>query len=224
MYPPEPTTCLKTRVFRLARRKLRRAKPRDINGGHLKVYLPRTYSEALKRMQVHEFDMKTNTKIIASHDYKRLHPEMVDFVRKLTRELNKQKLPFYIHSTWRTHAEQLALLKRGVTRAGPGDSPHNFGCALDLVHVHRHWDISRKEWAMIGAIGREVARKANVQVMWGGDWNFYDPAHWELKRWKLYRSAHNLLAPVWSREGVDPSALSADEYYGQLDREISKWK
>jgi len=34
------------------------------------------------------------------------------------------------------------------------------------------------------AIGKEVARKRNIKLDSGHDWNFWDPAHWEIDNWQ----------------------------------------
>lgn len=94
--------------------------------------------------------------------------------------------PFYFV---RTHDEQDRLYAKGVTKAKGGESPHNYGCAVDQVHYSRYWDLTKKEWAVIGLIGKEVARRRNIKIVWGGDWGFYDPAHWELRDWRHYRAA-----------------------------------
>lgn len=117
-----------------------------------------------------------------------LRPEIVDFERAFRKELHSRGLPFIVHNGLRTFAEQAALLKRGVTRAGPGESPHNFGAAVDVIHDLRLWDLTKEEWAFIGLIGKEVARRRNIKIVWGGDFrSIYDPAHWELKDWRLPR-------------------------------------
>lgn len=67
----------------------------------------------------------------------------------------------------------------------PGRSPHQFGMAVDIAHLTRAWDLTAKEWAVIGLIGKEVARKRKIRIVWGGDFkSIYDPAHWELADWK----------------------------------------
>lgn len=78
---------------------------------------------------------------------------------------------------------QNRLYDEGVTKARAGNSPHNYGLAVDIVHGTKAWKIDDLEWTMLGQIGKEAARKANVKIEWGGDWSFYDPAHWQLKDW-----------------------------------------
>lgn len=113
------------------------------------------------------------------------HPSVILFERKfVTRMAAKHGIPLFAHNMVRTPEEQTALFVRGVTKARGGESPHNYGLAVDIVHSRRAWDISPEGWKMLGHIGKEVAASLGIKVVWGGDWNFYDPAHWELANWK----------------------------------------
>lgn len=114
-----------------------------------------------------------------------LRPEMQLFVTRFLKEMEARKMPFIFFSGFRGEAEQNALFKLGTSKAKFGQSAHNFGAACDMVHAFRYWDLSRKEWDVVGLIGKEVARKLNLKVTWGGDWRDpYDPAHWQLANWR----------------------------------------
>ena len=56
--------------------------------------------------------------------------------------------------------------------------------AVDCIVAHKAWSLSKKEWACLIAIGKEVARRRNIKIDSGYDWDFWDPAHWELEGWK----------------------------------------
>lgn len=116
-------------------------------------------------------------------DREGVHPHLAAFYLRFIKELKTRGIPMYFHSGLRSDEEQNVLFKKGVTKARAGQSPHNHGMAFDLVHWKRQWDLTPMEWAVIGAIGKEVARKMNLKIRWGGDWKFYDPAHWELMGW-----------------------------------------
>lgn len=79
------------------------------------------------------------------------------------------------------------LFRKGNSKAKWGSSPHNCGMAVDLVHGVYAWEIPKLCWSMLGHIGKEVAAQQGVKITWGGDWDFYDPAHWELSDWKSRR-------------------------------------
>jgi len=111
-------------------------------------------------------------------------PDLIAFQRAFIAEMQRRGLPFFAHTIWRDEVTQNRLYREGRTRARFGQSAHNYGMAVDIVHFGRYWDLTEKEWAVIGLIGKEVARKRNIKVTWGGDWSFYDPAHWELADWR----------------------------------------
>lgn len=113
------------------------------------------------------------------------HPDIREFERKLIKRMAKKHgVPLFAHNMVRSNADQTALFVQGVSKAKAGKSPHNFGCAVDIVHSVRAWDLSRESWLMLGHIGKELANQMGVKLVWGGDWSFYDPAHWELAEWR----------------------------------------
>lgn len=104
-------------------------------------------------------------------------------------------LPIRFTHTRRTDAEQQALYDQGrttpgriVTHAKPGQSPHNFGLAFDVVFLdtttQAPWDITwdlpgrEDEWEAIGAIGEALG------LVWGGRWKTPDRPHFEWPNWR----------------------------------------
>ncbi len=112
------------------------------------------------------------------------HPDIVEFERRLVARFRKLRVPLFAHCVVRGEDEQNSLFVRGLSKARAGQSPHNYGLAVDIVHGTRAWDLSRQQWDLIGHVGHEVAAQLGVSVEWGGDWSFYDPAHWELANWR----------------------------------------
>ena len=150
--------------------------------------LPASIVRAKQRLVDREFcrsktfqEMKTRTPMGLAH------PALWLFKQRLQKEFHSQGIPMYAFEIYRTPERQEVLLTQGVTKAGPWRSPHQFGCAVDFIHCERLWDLTRDEWTAIGLIGKEVARKMSLKVTWGGDWSFYDPAHWELEGWRIVR-------------------------------------
>jgi len=124
------------------------------------------------------------------------HPLVKEFHAKFIKELERRGYPFYAFEFVRSYERQRILFKQGVTRAQPGSSPHQYGCAVDIVHCLKFWDLEHKQWEVLGAIGKEVARKAKIPIVWGGDFrSIWDPAHWELEYWRDLRRAK------WALEG-----------------------
>ena len=112
-------------------------------------------------------------------------PLIVEFERKFVKALKAYGIPFFAHEFVRDEARQNEFKERGVSRAAWGQSAHNFGCAVDIIHSTRGWQLSELEWNVIGLIGQETARKMNLKIKWGGDFkSLYDPAHWELEGWE----------------------------------------
>lgn len=114
-------------------------------------------------------------------------PRMHHFAETLLNMARKRGIPLFVHCAMRSDAEQQRLLDEGYTKAGPGQSPHQWGCAVDIIHSRYAWHMSKDEWGLIGRIGKEAAKLFDFKVEWGGDWRFYDPAHWQLADWKEVR-------------------------------------
>lgn len=113
------------------------------------------------------------------------HPDIIKFERALIRDLSKRAIPFFAHNMVRTHDEQDALYKRGVSNSRAGQSPHNYGLAVDCVHSVKAWNLHDLSWNIIGHVGHEVSARLKIPVEWGGNWkNPYDPAHWQLASWR----------------------------------------
>ena len=114
---------------------------------------------------------------------------IIEFTTHFLRELQKRGYPMFPFEFYRSPERQARLKKQGVSNAGPGSSPHQWGLAVDIVHFGRYWDLTRKEWEIIGAIGKEVARRRNIPIIWGGDFkSLWDPAHWEIAHWREIRT------------------------------------
>lgn len=115
-------------------------------------------------------------------------PDIQRFTETFVKKLARYSVPFFPHGVYRSPEEQEALFAKGVTRVRAGQSAHNFGMAVDLVHYGFYWDLTRKEWELIGAFGKDLAKSMALKVTWGGDFkSIWDPAHWELSDWRDYR-------------------------------------
>ena len=106
------------------------------------------------------------------------------FAAYLIEALRRRNIPMYAHTAFRDELTQNKHKANGTSRLSYPEAPHCKGKAVDIVHGKYHWGLTRQEWAMIGKIGKDIAQKLNLDITWGGDWKFYDPAHWELKGWK----------------------------------------
>ena len=93
-------------------------------------------------------------------------------------------VPMFAHCVIRNGAEQDALYVQNRSKARAGQSPHNYGMAIDIVHGRKAWELPGTSWSIIGHIGKEIAHQRGLKLEWGGDWSFYDPAHWQLENWR----------------------------------------
>ena len=146
---------------------------------------PRTYAEAVKSASDWQFlkSLKYREQQLRAVR-ENADPRILAFADKLVARAAKYGIPLFPHEFWRGPARQAKLKAQGFSRAKFGSSAHNYGMAVDVVHGTRAWDLHAREWTVIGRLGIEVANAMNVKVQWGGAWEFYDPAHWELADWK----------------------------------------
>lgn len=116
------------------------------------------------------------------------HPDLIVFEAAFHRAMRKLNIPTFAHNMVRDDAHQNALYVQGVTKSKAGKSPHNYGLAVDIVHSTKAWDLTPEQWAVFGHVGKEVAKRLAIPIIWGGDWKFFDPAHWELENWRTLKN------------------------------------
>lgn len=137
------------------------------------------------------------------------HPKILEFEDALIKRLAKHMVPMWAHSIVRGAKQQEAAFAGGFSKARFGKSPHNFGCAVDLVHGTKAWGLSEDAWKIIGDIGKEVAKSRGVPIVWGGDFqSLWDPAHWELRDWKTEKVNFPWLPPTPSVQTQFKQALN----------------
>lgn len=117
--------------------------------------------------------------------------DILEFERTLVRRMRKLGVPMFAHCVMRGEDDQARAYVSGNSNAKWGESPHNYGMAVDLIHGIRAWSISRKSWEVIGHMGKEAAKAKGIPIVWGGDFKrLWDPAHWELANWRDRKNEH----------------------------------
>lgn len=111
-----------------------------------------------------------------------------EFADKLVRRAAGMGIPLFPLCIVRTHEDQAAEFVQGNSRDDPSDGmwPH-MAYAVDIIHGTLGYMDKPKiphAWDCIGHLGKEVANSMDLKIVWGGDWKFYDPAHWEIHGWK----------------------------------------
>lgn len=106
------------------------------------------------------------------------------FEKRFVARMAKLGVPMFCHCMVRTLAQQRAEFVQGNTK-NDGSRPYpHMAWAVDIIHGTKAWDLSRESWTLLGHIGKEVAAAEGLKLVWGGDWKFYDPAHWEVADWR----------------------------------------
>jgi len=148
--------------------------------GRTREFLSRDHVEAARSLAVPNYKRS----YYKAYDYEGVHPDIKMFWKSMETHMAKRNTPVWAFEFVRTKKRQHKLFMEGRSKAKAGKSPHQYGMAVDIVHGTRAWNLTKKEWDVIGQIGKEIARKRKLDMEWGGDWNFYDPAHWQLKNWR----------------------------------------
>jgi len=116
-------------------------------------------------------------------DRKGADPQILLFERLLVRRMKNVNVPVFANEVMRSQKRQEELFKEGHSKVKEY-GPHTRGAAVDIIHALRGWEIDRKAWSLIGHVGKEIIAQESLNIRWGGDWSFYDPAHWELIDWR----------------------------------------
>lgn len=163
--------------------------PRKLEPVIRSEYLPESYQELAQRLRDPSAFVSPQWRRVEYREGDGGDP-IYEFVTSMRDEFRRRQIPMFAVTVYRGKEAQDSAFARGTSKARFGQSAHNFKMAVDFVHIHRMWNLSRKEWEIIGLIGKEVARRRNIRITWGGDFkSLWDPAHWELADWKQRRDA-----------------------------------
>jgi len=93
---------------------------------------------------------------------------------------------FTILEGYRSPEKQLIMHSQGVSKALPGQSPHNYqpALAVDIAPWPIDWEDKGRFYELAGVI-KACAAYEGVDIEWGGNWkSFLDMPHFQLKNWK----------------------------------------
>jgi peptidoglycan LD-endopeptidase CwlK len=122
---------------------------------------------------------------------KELHPTLQKLV-----DLAIKEVDFVILDAQRGRAEQEKARKGGFSKAGFGQSAHNYipAVALDVCPYPIDFDDAAK-FRKIAKVFMRIAEEHDLPIRWGGDWDmdgdwknerFLDWGHFELNPWRAY--------------------------------------
>ena len=129
---------------------------------------------------------------------------MLEFERRLVKRMAGLGVPMFAHCVVRTLAEQRRVFKQGFSKNdGSRPAPHLHGLAVDVIHSYKGWNLTKKQWLLVGHVGKEIARAMSFKMEWGGDWSVpvsdealealkpeervrlgWDPAHFQAADWE----------------------------------------
>jgi len=198
--------------FKAGVREAMTAQDADPNPDPIQHFLGRNWQELTELSHAPLSRLKfpshfTSQTELAQHnraDWQQTDPRIQIFAATLIEVLRSKGIPMWVHSAFRTKAEQQAAFERGNSKLRWPRAAHCQGKAVDIVHGKFAWELTKQEWAHIGKIGKEVLDRMNRQLPaskrfalnWGGDWSFYDPAHWEIANWQSSIAELPTAAPV----------------------------
>lgn len=118
-------------------------------------------------------------------DWQQCDPRMELLAARVVLRAAKLGVPLYVHSAFRTKAEQDEMIRRKVTKAPYPRSAHNIGEAFDLVHGTHQWNMTPREWAYLRWLVHDELRKINAKLPKArklelGQEISWDPAHFEV--------------------------------------------
>jgi peptidoglycan LD-endopeptidase CwlK len=122
--------------------------------------------------------------MINSRSLDDLLPQVREKVEAFIAACKEQDIDLLVTSTYRDFESQAALYAQGrtkegkiVTNAGPGDSYHNYRCAVDVVPLvsgKPDWDGTHPVWGTVGLLGKKCG------LDWAGEWHtFKELAHFQ---------------------------------------------
>lgn len=115
-------------------------------------------------------------------DWTGVSPPLAAWAANFCLWMARREIPVFVLEAYRSNERQAQLYASGKSKI-ESNGPHGRGCAVDIIHSVRGYDLSPEEWRFFEAVGLRLAMHSGIALTWGGSWG-WDCAHWELKDWK----------------------------------------
>lgn len=119
------------------------------------------------------------------NEFSLLAPAFRARVEAALKECEHLSLKAVVYETYRTNTLQRVYYARGRTVVPPTRtvtnakdntrSWHGYGCAVDVIHERKRWDMPEGWWRAVAAVFRKHG------LAWGGDWRRPDMPHFQPK-------------------------------------------
>ena len=108
--------------------------------------------------------------------------------QRIVRQMQEAGYPAIIFEHIRTPERQTELMARKVTKAGPWDSAHQYGLAVDIIPASKTWPpFSDPFWEALAVAVQIVQDELGNRLAHGYTWG-WDAAHIELLDYRRYRA------------------------------------
>lgn len=122
---------------------------------------------------------------------------MAFVARQVVKRMAQKGWPCRVYEHWRTPERQAEMIAKGVSKAGPWQSAHQYGLAVDIIHSSKAWDVPERFWEDLEATVRVIEQCYKVDLEHGHRWKFRDSAHIELKNYRKYRALWGKRKPTY---------------------------
>lgn len=145
---------------------------------------------------VGEKTLPDGTKVMACRwsRFDKIQPEWLDKQKYFIQAANEMGLTLVYSDVTRTVAESnIGRAEKGNLVCKGGESPHNYGTAIDIVLLKDGKPIGVNSQTQTDFANRVKTLSQNT-VTWGGDWTKAgERHHFELKGWQKYKSPQYLI-------------------------------
>ena len=150
----------------------------------------------VKQWKISEKTLADGTKVMACgwSRFEKLQPEWTAKQKYLIQAANEMGLTLVYSDAERTVRESnIGRKNKGNIVCAGGNSPHNYGTAVDIVLLKDGVPISVNSQTQTDFANR-VKALSNNTITWGGDWSKKgERHHFELKGWQKYQSPKYLV-------------------------------